>query len=277
MKEIEFVKAVASGNDFIIVDSFKKLKPEAKNRISKLARQLCQRKVSVGADGLLLIEPSKKANLKMRIFNPNGTEVDMCGNGARCVALYAVKKKISGHKMLIETEAGNLQAEVKKDSIKIKMPTPKDIRLKFDLTINGQRQSVSYINTGVPHVVVFVQKLDDFNVETIGSKIRYHSDFCPQGTNADFVKVLGKGRIMVRTYERGVEQETLACGTGCVAASVITICQMEQKAQRKQYKIKVKTQSGEILTVYCNREKDIFRKIFLEGKAKLVYRGGLYV
>jgi len=274
MKDIEFVKAAASGNDFIIIDRFRDMKSQDKSQVSKLARELCQRKLSIGADGLLLIEPSKKVNFRMRIFNPDGSEVDMCGNGLRCVALYAHQNRIvSGSKMVIETLAGNLEAEVKQDTVKIKMSRPKDLRLKFDLDINGQNQKVNYINTGVPHIVCFVQGLADFNVEETGKAIRYHPEFQPAGTNSNFVEVLDKDHIGVRSYERGVEQETLACGTGCVAASIITRYQMQQDSQRGQCKIKVDTRGGETLAVYLNMKKDNIDEVYLEGKAKIVYKG----
>jgi len=283
MKDIEFVKAVASGNDFIIIDRFA-IRPACRQagnthdvRYTKLARELCRRKLSVGADGLLLIERSKKADLKMRIFNPDGSEVDMCGNGSRCVALYAHQNKIvSGRQMVIETKAGNLQAEVKGGRVKIKMSRPEDLRLKFDLDIDGQSYNVSYLNTGVPHVVCFVQELGSFDVEEKGKAIRYHPEFQPEGTNADFAKVLDKGHIQVRTYERGVEQETLSCGTGCVAAGIITSYQMRQEP-RGRYRIKVDTQGGETLSVYFNIENNNIDDVYLEGKVEIVYKGGLHV
>lgn len=273
-KEISFVKAVASGNDFIIIDRLQNAK--CKLKIARLARELCRRKLSVGADGLLLLESSKKADFKMCIFNPDGTEVDMCGNGARCLALYGVKERICGNKMTIETDAGNLQAEVKQDKVKIKMSRPKDLRLRFTLDIDGQTQNVNYINTGVPHVICFVQGLDSFNVQETGRAVRYHPEFQPEGTNADFVQVLDKDHIRVRTYERGVEGETLACGTGVVAAGIITSYEMQGKPQGK-YKIKVDTQSGETLAVYFKIEKDNIDEVYLEGKAKIVYKGGVHV
>ncbi|MBL7091818.1 MAG: diaminopimelate epimerase [Candidatus Omnitrophica bacterium] len=278
MKEIEFVKAEACGNDFIIIDRLQVRGCRGSTGLqpAKLAKELCQRKLSVGADGLLLIEASKRADFKMRVFNPDGSEVDMCGNGSRCAALYAHQKKPAcGGKMVIETRAGDLQAEVKQDKVKIKLSRPKDLRLKFDLDIDGQTQNVSYINTGVPHIVCFAQDLDNFNVEEAGRAIRYHPEFQPGGTNADFVQVLDEGHIRVRTYERGVEQETLACGTGCVAAGIITAYQTEKP--QKVHKIKVDTRGGEALNVYFNIEKDIIDEVFLEGQAKIVYRGGLYV
>ena len=277
MKDIEFIKAVASGNDFIIIDNSQLPASSSQRQVAKLAKELCRRKLSIGADGLLLLEPSKIANFKMRVFNPDGTEVDMCGNGSRCVAVYAQQSKvISGSKMVIETKAGNLQAEVKQDRVRVRTPYPKDLRLNLDLDISGKMQKVNYINTGVPHVVCFVSGVAGFNVKGIGRAIRYHPDFQPEGTNADFVEVLDKSHIRIRTYERGVEQETLACGTGCVAAAIVTTYEMQQNPQGA-YRIKVDTQGGDILSVYFNIKNGIVDKTFLEGKAKIVYRGKVLV
>ncbi len=277
MKDIEFIKAVASGNDFIIIDNSQLPASSSQRQVAKLAKELCRRKLSIGADGLLLLEPSKIANFKMRVFNPDGTEVDMCGNGSRCVAVYVQQSKvISGSKMIIETKAGNLQAEVKQDRVRVRTPYPKDLRLNLDLDISGKMQKVNYINTGVPHVVCFVPGLAGFNVREVGRAIRYHPDFQPEGTNADFVEVLDKSHIRIRTYERGVEQETLACGTGCVAAAIVTTYEMQQNPQGA-YRIKVDTQGGDILSVYFNIKNGIVDKTFLEGKAKIVYRGKVLV
>jgi len=275
-KEITFVKAVASGNDFVIIDRFRQRANElTKQRTKELVKELCQRKTSVGADGLLLIERSQKCDFKMRIFNPDGSEVNMCGNGIRCVALYAVQEKICGKKMAIQTRAGELCAEVKQDKVKVKISKPKDLRLKFDLNVNGKEQSLNFINTGVPHVVSFAQGLNDFKVGETGKAIRYHSEFQPKGTNANFVEVLDKGHIRLRTYERGVEDETLACGTGAVASGIITAYQMEHP--QGKHKIKVDTQGGDTLFVYFKIKKDGIDDVYLEGKAKIVYKAAIRV
>lgn len=276
MSVIDFVKVVASGNDFILIDSFRAQKIKQAKQISELAKGLCRRRLSVGADGLLLIEPSKNCDFKMRVFNPDGTEVDMCGNGLRCAALYAQKNKISGNKMSIETHAGNMQAQVSGEKVKIKLSAPKNLRLKFDLDIEGQAQKVSYINTGVPHVVCFIQGLDNFNVKDTGRAIRYHPEFQPEGTNADFVEVLDKAHIRLRTYERGVEDETLACGTGAVASAIITTHQMQDQPTG-EYKVGVDTRSGEELLVCFNIAKEKIEELSLEGKAEIIYKGGLDV
>ncbi|MFH1244886.1 MAG: diaminopimelate epimerase [Candidatus Omnitrophota bacterium] len=271
MDKLEFVKAVASGNDFIILNTINGPKFGAREQISRLAKELCRRRLSVGADGLLLIEPSAQADFKMRVFNPDGQEVTMCGNGARCVALFASQKKIvKNDRMFIETGAGNLQAEVKKDKVKLKMSPPKDLRLDFPLPLDSGIQKANYINTGVPHVVCFVPGLENFPVGPAGKNIRYHPEFQPEGTNANFVQFIGKQRIKIRTYERGVEEETLACGTGAVAASIVTMFQ-ELKPQGR-HTVKVETRSGETLVVYFTVAGQEIKDVFLEGSAKIVYK-----
>ncbi|NQS99819.1 MAG: diaminopimelate epimerase [Candidatus Omnitrophica bacterium] len=274
MRDIEFFKAVASGNDFIIVDRHKLKQPQPGKQIAKLAKQLCQRNLSVGADGLLLIEPSTKCDFKMRVFNPDGSEVDMCGNGARCVAQYASQSKICDNKMIIETAAGSLQAEVRNEKVRIKISGTKGLKMQFDLDVDGESFSANYINTGVPHVVCFAQQLDSLDVQRLGRAIRYHPQFQPGGTNADFVEVFDRNHIRIRTYERGVEQETLACGTGCLAAGIVTAYQM--KSANGKHKIDVETQSGEALAVYFKIENKKVNEVFLEGRAEIVYRGNIW-
>ncbi len=271
MKKIEFTKAVATGNDFIIVDNMdgsipKKARPE-------FAKRACDRKKSIGADGVLFIENSKNADFKMRIFNPDGSEAKMCGNGSRCAALFAAAKNIAKkEKMTIETLAGTLDASVKGDIVKVKLTDPKDIKWNFCLMINKCPYEVNFIDTGVPHVIHFTEDLEKIDVKNIGSHIRHHGEFSPEGTNADFVKVVNRHTIRVRTYERGVEDETLACGTGAVASAVISA-----EAEKMSSPVTVETQSGEKVKVYFELKDGNFRNVYLEGRAKLVYEGELKI
>ena len=264
MKKIKFTKAVATGNDFIIVDNMS----GDFAKFPALARRLCERKSSIGADGLLVIEPSKKADFKMRVFNPDGSEAEMCGNGSRCVALYAADKKIAQTEMTIETVAGVLNAAVNGDMVRVRLTEPKDIKWNFCLMINKCPYRLNFVNTGVPHVIHFVEYLEKVDVKNLCSNMRNHGEFSPEGTNADFVKVLGKNNIKIRTYERGVEDETLACGTGAVASAIISA-----EAEKMQSPVTVETRSGEKLKVYFELIEGNFRNVYLEGKAKLVYEG----
>jgi len=219
----------------------------------------------VGADGLLILEKSKLADVKMRIFNADGSEAQMCGNGARCVALYTGKSKIK-----IETKAGIIESQVNKDSAKVKLTDPKDLKLDIPLTINYRTLRVNFINTGVPHTVIFVEGLDRIDVFNLGRQIRYHKRFAPAGTNVDFIEVIDKDSIKIRTYERGVEDETLACGTGAVAAAVITGIRYQVSGIRY---FNVCTRSREMLKVYFERKNNRFKNVWLEGKVKIVYKG----
>jgi len=265
MSTVRFTKAVATGNDFIIIDN---RSAKLGGSLSRLAKKICERKWSVGSDGLLVIEASKKTDFRMRIFNPDGSEAEMCGNGSRCIALYARTKRIAKDEMTIETVAGILKAKVKKDIVKVKLPDPTDIRWNFCLTIHNCPYKLNFVKAGVPHVVHFVEDLDKVDVKNVGASIRFHKEFSPAGTNADFVKVIGANEIKVRTYERGVEDETLACGTGAVASAIISA-----ESEKLKSPITVETQSGEKLKVYFELIEGDFRNVYLEGKAKLVCDG----
>jgi diaminopimelate epimerase len=264
MKTIKFTKAVATGNDFVIIDN----RSGSVKSLSQLAKRLCSRTQAVGADGLLVVEHSKKADFKMRIFNRDGSEAEMCGNGSRCIALYAATKKIAKSSMTIDTLAGILKAGVKGDVVKVMLTEPKDIRWNFCLMIHECPYKLSFVNTGVPHVVHFVDDLEKIDVKTAGASLRYHGEFSPAGTNADFVKIVDKRNIKIRTYERGVEDETLACGTGSVASAIIAA-----ETEKMTSPVTVETRTGEKLKVYFDKIEGDFKNVYLEGKAKLVYEG----
>ena len=264
---MNFTKAVASGNDFVIVDNRTGQAPGKSGQGANwcsLAKKLCERKTGIGADGLLLLEDSRGADVKMRIFNPDGSEVDMCGNGSRCVALYCNKKQVK-----IETRAGILQAELSsKNKVKVRITNPKDLKIDFSVNLNGEDYKAYYINTGVPHVVYFLEGLDSLDVKKIGRLTRYYKDFQPEGTNANFVKFLDKKSIAIRTYERGVEDETLACGTGACASAIIASLVKEVTSP-----VNVSTRSGEILKVYFDKDRDVFKDVYLEGEVRIIYKG----
>jgi diaminopimelate epimerase len=263
MKKVEFTKMVASGNDFVVISS--QLSAFSSQPRALLAKKICNRKYGAGADGLLVLEKSKVADVKMRIFNADGSEAEMCGNGARCAALYLGKKKVS-----IETKAGVIRSEIRNNNVRIKLTDPKNIKLDIPLKVINRNLKVNLINTGVPHAVIFVEGLDEIYVGQIGRTVRYHKKFYPAGTNVDFVEVLSENLIAVRTYERGVEDETLACGTGAAASALLTACNLQLTVCKA---IKVHTKGGELLTVYFKKEGNKFKDVWLEGKAKIVYKG----
>lgn len=265
MRQLKFVKMVASGNDFVVI----KNSPQSTVHSPQiLAKEICDRRYGVGADGLLILEKSKVADFKMRIFNPDGSEAEMCGNGACCVALYAKENKIAANEIEIDTIAGVIKAEVSKNKVKLKMSDPKDIRLDFNIPVEGKNYKVSFVNTGVPHTVMFVERLDLRDVKGLGKAIRYHNSFSPKGTNVNFVEVEKGNSIKVRTYERGVEDETLACGTGVTASAIIAAI-----SKRFKSPITCLTKSGDKLKVYFDRVGDNFKNVYLEGSVRVVFYG----
>lgn len=269
MRRIEFTKVVASGNDFVIVET-RNQKPVPRN-LKLLAKEICARKFGVGADGLIVLEKSRVADVQMRIFNADGTEAEMCGNGARCVALWAKSKIIN-----IETRAGIIKSEIKGDNVKIKLTQAKAYQAGIPIKINGRELRINSINTGVPHAVIFVEGIDTIDVSNIGRQIRYYECFAPQGTNVNFVEVINRNTIKARTYERGVEDETLACGTGAAASAIVFGLQLSG-AKAKKCKINVLTQGGETLKISFHKNKDEITNVWLEGKVKIVCKGDYYV
>ncbi len=263
---LKFTKMCAGGNDFIVIDNrFGTCHDRA-----SLALKLCKRSYSVGADGLLLLEKSRKPDqLKMRIFNPDGSEAEMCGNGAGCIAAFASRKGISGRKVNLETLAGLVSAEVIGTEVKLKMYEPTGIKLSFKLLIDNREYSASSINTGVPHTVLIVENLEAIDIE-LGRKIRYHKMFQPEGTNVDFVEVVGRRKIRLRTYERGVEAETLACGTGAVAGAIVG-----HLLGKVNPPTSVETGGNSTLVVHFKPEDGKVTDVYLQGNATFVYEGEL--
>lgn len=264
MRTLNFYKMVASGNDFIVIDN---RKGELKNPIKKTA-ELCRLHTGIGADGVLLFEKSKKADFKMRIINSDGSEAEACGNGFRCIALFAKEKMGYPSSFSFETLAGIIRAQVKGKNVRVQMVNPTGLKLRAQLLVDGHRLHYSFINTGVPHTVIFVQGLEKIDVPNLGRSIRYHKDFQPKGTNVNFVEVKTQSDIQVRTYERGVENETLACGTGSTASAIITCLSGYAKSP-----VRVHTRGGEILTVGFQKDGEKITQVTLEGEAALVYEG----
>ncbi len=269
MAKIPFTKMTGCGNDFIIIDNRRKILDA--DKLGDLVQKVCAHKLSAGADGLILIEPSEKVNFKWRFFNSDGSVGEMCGNGARCVARFAVLKGIAPAKMSFETLAGIIEAEVAGRQIKVLMVKPTGLKLDIDVPIDRQSHQMHFVNTGVPHAIEFVENAASIAVKDLGRKVRFHSLFQPAGTNADFMQAVDRKHIKVRTYERGVEDETLACGTGAVASALI--------AARKGFvdsPVEVQTSGGEILKIHFQPKGDGFDRVFLEGDARVVYEGELW-
>ncbi len=268
-EKIEFYKMSGSGNDFIIIDNM-----DLSLNVGDLpsfARKICQRKISTGADGLVLIEPSTRANFRWRFYNSDGSTAEMCGNAARCVARLAHLKGIAGEKLSFETLSGIINAEVQNGVPKVKLTDPSAVSVDQKIAVDGREFALDVVDTGVPHAVNFVEDVASFDVFNWGRKIRYHERFQPKGTNVNFVAVIDRLTLKVRTYERGVENETLACGTGAVAA--VLAAAQRNLVDSPAYAL---VQSGETLRIYFTRQKESFREIYLEGRVKIVYQGYLF-
>jgi diaminopimelate epimerase len=268
MKTIEFWKMNGSGNDFILIDNRDGKVTE--EELGHLVERTCRRRESVGADGLIFVTNSDRYDFAWRYFNADGGEVEMCGNGGRCVARYAYLKGIAGSKMTFETMAGPVSAEVMGRIVKVLMPDPSDLKTDIDLSCEPGWLNVNFINTGVPHVVIQLEDLRDHPVVDQGRDIRYHPMFSPEGTNANFVKVLNPDLLEIRTYERGVEDETLACGTGAIASALVASAREVVSSP-----VKVRTKGGEELRIHFQKEGDKFFQVWLEGSTSIVYQAQL--
>ncbi|HHO77049.1 MAG TPA: diaminopimelate epimerase [Deltaproteobacteria bacterium] len=216
---LPFTKMSGTGNDFIMINNMHRAYTLD---WSGFAARYCTRRSSVGADGVIIIEHSAEADFNFRIFNADGSEAEMCGNGARCAALFAFEQKVAGTHMSFNTLAGIIEARVNTHDVSIRMTDPHTLHKDILLDMGTDQYCVDFINTGVPHTVVFTEDLSSIPVQELGRAIRIHEHFSPAGTNVNFVQIIGDGHIRVRTYERGVESETLACGTGAVASALIS-------------------------------------------------------
>jgi len=269
MDRIEFYKMSGSGNDFIIIDNRNHIVDESS--LPKFVTKVCRRKMAVGSDGLILVENSEAADFKWRFFNSDGSVAEMCGNGARCVARFAYLNDIAGPNMSFETLAGIVKAEIIGERAKVKMTDPIDLKREDTVELKNGLVSISSINTGVPHVVIVKDNIDDVDMVKIGREIRYHDKFSPAGTNVNFVSHIRDNTIAIRTYERGVEDETLACGTGAAASAIVMAFKMKIDSP-----ISVLTRSGGYLNIFFKENKGRYCDVYLEGDARIIYKAQLW-
>jgi len=262
---VDFVKASGAGNDFVLIDnwdgSLKVGQPE-------LAIALCSRPFGVGADGLLVLEKSPRADFQMRYYNADGSYGGMCGNGGRCIAMFAHRKRIAAESMSFEALDHIYAAQIKGENVLLKMKPPTDFRPEVKLNLNGQFFIAQYVNTGSPHVVLMVKDLESADVIGLGRAIRNHAEFLPAGTNVNFLRILDGRAIQIRTYERGVENETLACGTGSVASAVVA-----HLANGVHEPVAVHVRSGEVLLVHLESAGGKITGASLEGSAHILFSG----
>ncbi len=272
-KKIHFVKMAGAGNDFLVLEDAAGL------QFKKLARIMCHRTNGVGADGLLILAKSKKADYRMRIINADGSEAEMCGNGARCLAAYIARnKKGTAKNFSVETKAGNIIAQARGEVAEIRLSDPRGYRPDIPLKILRKPLSVHYIDTGVPHTIIYVDNLKNINVREIAPYVRYHKKFFPRGTNVNFVEQINTRLIDARTYERGVEAETKACGTGSVAAALVTFLKSHpEKTEYPGARMNVRTQSGEVLHITFDIIKGKPQNVRLKGSACFIAEGYFFL
>jgi diaminopimelate epimerase len=268
---LEFVKMSGAGNDFILLDNREGRIVLAPEQVARL----CHRQFGIGADGLILLEPHRTgaADWAWRFFNSDGSAAEMCGNGARCFARYV--QRTTGWTrpgLAFETAAGVVTAEFLGERVTVGLTPPRDLRLRETVATSAGALEVSSIDTGVPHAVLFVPDADRAMVQGLGSELRRHAHFAPRGTNVNFVQLLGPDHIRVRTFERGVEGETLACGTGLTAAALVA-----SRLKGLRSPVRVRVQGGDELSVAFAEREGAFADVRLTGPATFVFEGRVHV
>jgi diaminopimelate epimerase len=273
MKTLPFWKMSGSGNDFVVIDNRRR---RIRGDYGAWARRLCHRQFGAGADGLLLLEPDKREDFRMVYYNADGSRAEMCGNGARCMAYFAHTRGVVPRTFRFRTDAYPVGAAVNGQNVKVSLADARDYKPKVRVKVAGKVYRPAFINTGVPHAVLFVSNADKVFVNGLGPSLRFHKVFGPKGTNVDFVQKLGPNKLRVRTYERGVEGETLACGTGVTASAIAAALKGLIKAP-----VKCVVAGGDTLEVNFKMHRENHGRpatdITLKGPVRLTYKGELYV
>ena len=264
MKRWSFAKYAGCGNDFILFDNRQGTFPLS----SSLIRRLCQRQIGVGADGLLLLENSAKADFRVRIFNSDGSEAEMCGNGIRCLVKWLINMGVSSP-LRIEVMQDVLIAQQTDDhAICVEIGSPHNIQWDIPLRFENRFLRIHYLNTGVPHAVLFTDDIEKINLLKLGAYIRHYSLWTPNGTNVNIAQVIKNQKLKIRSYERGIEGETLACGTGAMAAALAAAHQYHFSSP-----VIIETRSGEELQIHFSFENHKFSRVALIGPAKCIFLG----
>ena len=262
--KLRFTKMSGAGNDFILLGP--EYAPLA-GRLSEIARAMCPSHVAVGADGLILVERTG-SGLFMHYVNSDGSEASFCGNGARCLVLYCGAKGIASGRVTFRSKSGVHVGEVVPEGIKVDMKAPSLVReITVAVAADGPRQTdyhVHLVDAGVPHAVIFADDVDSVDVEGLGRRVRHHAAFGPEGANVDFIDSSGREPFRLRTYERGVEQETLACGSGCLAGALVL--RLKHLAGDS---VSLRVTSGDVLTVGFSPDG----QAGLTGPAAIVFEG----
>jgi diaminopimelate epimerase len=269
---LAFTKMHGAGNDFVMIDNWSgNFRPTTE----QIAR-LCHRRFGVGADGLLLLErPEDPAtqDARMVYFNADGSRAEMCGNGARCFTAFALAHQVgTPERVRFLTDAGLITATVRGDQITIQMTAPFDLRLRETIPLRAGPTVVHHVNTGVPHAVRFVDDIAQVDIRPEGAELRFHAAYKPKGANANFAQLQPDGLVLIRTYERGVEDETLACGTGVTAVGILA-----HLVHGTALPVRVKVAGGDVLSVNFRRAGDVIDEVTLTGPAKVVFAGEVEV
>jgi len=267
--KVQFTKMEGTGNDFIMVNAVPR---PLDIDWQAFAARFCPVKTGIGADGVIVLSPDTLTDFRFRIFNADGSEAEMCGNGARCAALFAYRQGIAGKAPRFSTMAGIVGARVHNDGAAIQMTVPFGLDTGIVIPVHGSDWTVHFVNTGVPHTIVFTDHVDEVPVFEHGRLIRYHDRFAPSGTNVDFVKKEGSGCIRVRTYERGVEGETLACGTGAVASAIVSY----HLGTVQDLPVTVRMRGGD-LKIGFTPDGGVYTDVWLTGPVTTVFAGEVMV
>lgn len=269
MKNISFTKMHGCGNDFIIIDNRNGMLQGID--LEKFVKDCCNRKFHIGADGLMLIENSQTSDFSMRYFNADGSEGKMCGNGARCIANYAFQHGIASEQMVFETLAGLYKAHILDDENVVLYfpPVPvREMKLHRNLKLDQKQYDYHFLEVGVPHTIIFQKdRLIDGSFEKWGRRVRHHHHFSPNGTNVNLVEIKENGNLFIRSYERGVEAETLACGSGATAAAIVYAL-----IYQVQSPVHVETKGGKLKIHFEMHESEI-NSITLTGPARTSFSG----
>lgn len=270
MSTIRFAKMAGAANDFVVLDN---RDGAYANASPEWIRKICTPRFAVGADGLMLLSSAPDADYAMRYFNADGSEAEMCGNGARCLARFAVLTGAcpEGRPLTFTAASGRYQAEVQGAMVRLRMIPPAAFEQDIRLELTTGARSVDFTNTGVPHAVFFTEHLAEEPVDSLGREVRRHARFQPAGTNVNFCQVIDRNHMAVRTYERGVEAETLACGTGVAACALLAA-----RRGLVDSPVQVATASGVVLEMaFTASNHGGFSEVYQRGEARLVFWGEL--
>jgi len=263
---VPFEKMQGSGNDFVMIDNRANL-VDITDQVA-LSKRVCPRATAVGADGVIFLENDDELDFSWNFYNADGSVAEMCGNGARCMAVFAHQVGAAGRSMAFRTLAGPVEATLVADGARVKLPDCSPLQLFSELPLANGTSPVYFANTGVPHAILPVKDLEAVQILEVGAEVRYHAQFSPAGTNVNFIALTGESEVSVRTYERGVEGETLACGTGAVASALVA-----SEIFGLASPVAIRTRSGVILTISFASAADGFVDLFLEGPVCHVYSG----